>query len=156
MLVSTLNDFLTSRFSGMNLQNFTNDEGTVVVVSRPIDKVETDNGLWKFYVEPTPDERLEQPGIEIVHVFSVNNEFEAYPHYRLSMKEPRKDWQTGDVFTTQEFNECVNCGAFMDYDGHGDAFNKDTNEVYNCYLNVQQLAALKYNPEVTHIIWYNK
>lgn len=155
MLVSSLNDYLTSRFANMNLYSYTNSGG-VVLVDRDIEKVHCEHGFWKFYIRPTVEERREQPDIEICHVFKVDSEFEVYPHYELYGKEKREKWQDGDIFTTQEFNEAVNCGGFIDYDGNGTPYIKSTDEVFNCYLNVQQLAALKYDPEVTHIIWYNK
>lgn len=69
--------------------------------------------------------------------------------YDLSENE-----EYADVYTTEEFYECVKAGMFVDSDGHGYPSN-GTHHLYTG-LGVRDLAAFKYSKTVTHISWYNK
>lgn len=81
----------------------------------------------------------------------------------------RKIPNYGDLMTIEEFKKCVDCGGFIDYDGHGSLsdgkqiidgyivypsmFMNGKVAVGNCWDNVGQVDIPK---EATHIVWYNR
>lgn len=66
----------------------------------------------------------------------------------------------GDIMTIEEWEDCVACGAFIDYDGYGHFCNPDTNEMEGDIDVYPSLKGKKqYNEEKrnwTHITWFNR
>ena len=66
----------------------------------------------------------------------------------------------GDIMTVEEFEECVESGAFIDYDGHGYFCNPETN-VRDCSWKVfpSTIGTLAYKTQRSqwsHVIWFNR
>lgn len=71
-----------------------------------------------------------------------------------SLEEIEKEMQYGDIFTINDFIDCVKDGMFIDYDGHGyfhDGENK-TKESVECNVEFLKSFVEKY----PYVCWYNK
>lgn len=62
----------------------------------------------------------------------------------------------GDIIEINEFASCVECRAFTNNDGSGYILLNNGAFVDQHSLGVQELASLKYHPNVSSIIWFNK
>jgi len=58
-----------------------------------------------------------------------------------------------DVYTIKEFLECVNCGAFIDYDGFGYPV-KDKMADSSIMIYPSRIKDIP--DDATHIVWYNR
>ena len=58
-----------------------------------------------------------------------------------------------DVYTIEEFLNCVKCGAFIDYDGFGFPV-KD--KLADESIEVKPSKIDKIPKDATHIVWYNR
>jgi len=58
-----------------------------------------------------------------------------------------------DVYTVKEFRECVETGAFIDYDGFG---NPVKNRLCDPDIMVFPSSVELISEDTTHIVWYNK
>ena len=67
---------------------------------------------------------------------------------------------TGDLFTVREFRQCVKAGAFIDYDGCGDAVKDGkiiTPRDETGWPKEVKPSKLDELPEgTTHVLWYNR
>lgn len=152
MIIASLNQLLAERFNSHFLQNYTDSTGTVITVAKHIVKTEVHDNVYKFTVG-----EYYKPETHEVHVVPVENEIAVYRHYQLYGKRPmEKHDYNGDIMTVEVFHDSVQSGFFIDSDGDGYPCNKDQGIVWDCYLGVESLAALKFDAEVTHIVWYNK
>ncbi len=59
----------------------------------------------------------------------------------------------GDLMTVAEYLECVECGAFIDYDGFGYAV-KDGMVDEETFMYPSQRHELP--EDATHILWFNR
>jgi len=66
----------------------------------------------------------------------------------------------GDLLTVEEFEDCVECGAFIDYDGFGQWCNPDANQLEDeIDVYPSDVGSLPYKSQRvqwTHILWYNR
>lgn len=69
-------------------------------------------------------------------------------------KEKMPDY--GDLMPTEKWLECVKCGGFIDYDGHG-ALSNGT-ELSDIEIKPSDVSALKLNIPTwaTHVMWFNR
>ena len=58
-----------------------------------------------------------------------------------------------DVYTVEEFRDCVECGGFIDYDGFGHPVKdgKANEDIWVKPSKVNQIPK-----DATHIVWYNR
>lgn len=73
--------------------------------------------------------------------FTAVNTYGCHPH------------DENDVYTVASFKELCECGAFVDYDGHGYPVKgrlADTSIV----IRPSRLSAIP--ADATHIVWYNR
>ena len=67
----------------------------------------------------------------------------------------------GDLITIRDWLECVDQGAFIDYDGDGDLLEEIDGEFYLILSSVRP-SMVKYGElndhleEATHVMWFNK
>lgn len=66
--------------------------------------------------------------------------------------EPHNEW--GDLMTLQDFLGCVECGAFIDYDGYGELATATT--VSNIEISPSEVKRFEFPEWATHILWYNR
>lgn len=67
----------------------------------------------------------------------------------------REQSDFGDLFTVRDFLGAVDCGGFIDYDGHGRlATEKKESSIEIRPSNCRK--ALTANPWATHIMWFNR
>jgi hypothetical protein len=60
----------------------------------------------------------------------------------------------GDIMTVEEYLQTIECGGFIDYDGHGHPV-KDNMEDANLFIHPSQ--GDQHIPfDATHIVWFNK
>lgn len=145
MNIGSIKRVLTNRYRDCLLQQYCDDAGNIVVVEHTIKSITIENG--KYVIELYDAETIE---------ITEGNDIHIYPVYNLGKSIARRKHDDGDKFSTEEFHEMVECGGFIDYDGSGTPYNETKDIVFPGYFNVNQLAAMKYNPEVTHILWYNQ
>lgn len=62
----------------------------------------------------------------------------------------------GDIIDIESFSNAVESRMFTNNDGSGYILLKDGTFIDDHYLGVQDLASLKYHPNVKSIIWFNK
>lgn len=60
----------------------------------------------------------------------------------------------GDLMTVNEYLENVECGGFIDYDGHGHPV-KDNMEDGNLYVYPSQ-GDQNIPMDATHVVWFNR
>jgi len=58
-----------------------------------------------------------------------------------------------DVYTVEEFKNCVESGAFIDDDGYGYPV-KDKKSDSSIIINPSEINMIP--PDATHIIWFNR
>jgi hypothetical protein len=58
-----------------------------------------------------------------------------------------------DVYTIEEFIECCECGAFIDYDGHGYPVKDNLSD---WMILIKPSTLDKIPQDATHIVWYNR
>ena len=61
----------------------------------------------------------------------------------------------GDLLTINEFQEDVESGSFIDYDGQGDLVKDGMLSDIVIYPSTMDLTLLEH-PEATHVMWYNR
>lgn len=60
----------------------------------------------------------------------------------------------GDLIDTSSWIECVECGAFIDYDGLG---HPSDGKKMNAHINIYPSEGLTKAPTgTTHIVWFNR
>jgi len=66
----------------------------------------------------------------------------------------------GDLMTVEEFEDSVECGAFIDYDGFGHWCNAETGKLLSDVdvypSDVGSLSYKSQRVQWTHILWYNR
>lgn len=68
--------------------------------------------------------------------------------------EMRPHSKFGDLFTMEEWLECVADGGFIDYDGYGNYAT--LNETSNIEVKPSDVKKGTIDKTWTHIMWYNK
>lgn len=59
-----------------------------------------------------------------------------------------------DVYTVDEFLECVKCGEFIDYDGFGYAVKGGLADKDKRIVPSKAREAIP--PDATHVVWFNR
>lgn len=59
----------------------------------------------------------------------------------------------GDHMTVEEFRISIECGLFIDWDGHG--YYATATEMSNVVVSPSTFAET-HKPEYTHVVWFNK
>jgi len=60
----------------------------------------------------------------------------------------------GNLFTVEEFLECVQSGGFIDYDGFGKYY--DGKKTVDGLVFPSEVVKNGLKPGFTHIVWYNR
>jgi len=84
-----------------------------------------------------------------IPVDELGMEIRLIEPYKLS-----KLSEYGDHMTLKEFEEDVDCGGFIDYDGFG-RYAMETQES-DIYVYPSDIRAGKGRKDFTHIMWFNK
>lgn len=66
----------------------------------------------------------------------------------------------GDLITIEDWLECVEQGAFIDYDGNGDLLEEKDGEFYlimgSIFPSMVKSGELQIGSDATHVMWFNK
>ena len=95
---------------------------------------------WKSYIVETgnPSERPERIGIIIM----------------MTLQEVQDEFETAEVFTTDEFLELVEVGEFDDSDSYGYYHDGDEESDERVELDVDEIEEKR--DQYPYIIWYNE
>jgi hypothetical protein len=103
-------------------------------------------------------ERLDNRINVLTHVIKVLSKGHTLPHTLKPLYRTKDGLILGDIFTLDEFEEMVQNGSLIDYDGHG----------YFCIKNKEMESDIMVTPstfhflrpcvskELTHVIWFNR
>ena len=67
---------------------------------------------------------------------------------------PEPIGDSGDLMTLKEWKECVECGGFIDYDGHGRLATKT--EKSDILIRPSQSKSMVIPAWATHVVWCNR
>ncbi|MBD99755.1 MAG: hypothetical protein CMO34_07940 [Verrucomicrobia bacterium] len=68
--------------------------------------------------------------------------------------EPHDDY--GDLMTVSDFKECVECGGFIDYDGHGVLATLEEQSDILVWPSTSKELNYEFPEWATHVRWYNR
>ena len=72
----------------------------------------------------------------------------------LGAYDPTIPISFGDIFTKEDFEQCVEQGAFIDYDGFGHP--SDGHRQDERFTIIPSRYKTDFPPTATHICWYNR
>jgi hypothetical protein len=64
------------------------------------------------------------------------------------------DYDCGELIPLQEWIGCVQCGAFIDYDGYGELATET--QTSNVMISPSEMKGYDFPEWATHIMWYNR